>query len=141
MTRIALTAFAALAAGLLAADERKKPTDKEMKERMIAAHRGDASPYAKAEKEATAEKPNWDELAKHLKPLRAMSGDNQAHGPYTAGGYATAVAGLENAVADKDARRAAESFAGLRKSCAACHKYGGALPLSEAELRKERPKK
>jgi len=140
MTRATLVTV--LCAGLLtAADEKVKPTDKQMKEKMIAAHRGDASPYAKAEKEATAEKPNWDELAKNLKALRAMSDDNKAYGGYRAGKYAAATAGGEKAVADKDAKHAADTFAVLRKSCAECHKYGRATNLSEAALRKERKEK
>lgn len=140
MTRVTLVIV--LCAGLLtAADEKVKPTDKQMKEKMIAAHRGDASPYAKAEKEATADSPNWEELAKHLKAIRAMSDDNKAYGGYTAGKYAAAVSGLEKAVADKDAKHAATTFAVLRKSCAVCHNYGGATNLSEAALRKERKEK
>ena len=137
MTRVPLLLI--LCAGLLtAADEKPKPTDKQMREKMIAVHRGDASPYAKAEKEATAEKPDWDELAKHLKALRAMSDDNRAYGPYPAKRYTAAVEGLEKAVADKDAKHAADTFALLRKSCVVCHKYGGATNKPEAELRKER---
>ncbi len=140
MTRVTLVTV--LCAGLLtAADEKVKPTDKQMKEKMIAVHRGDASPYAKAEKEATAETPNWDELAKHLKALQAMSDDNRAYGNYAAGKYAAAVAGLEKAVADKDAKHAATNFAVLRKSCIACHHYAGARAWPEADLRKERKEK
>lgn len=70
-----------------------------------------------------------------------MADDNRAYGPYTAGKYTAAVSGLEKAIADKDAKRAAASFAALRKSCAACHHYGGATAQPEATLRKERPKK
>jgi len=143
MTRVAL--LMALSVGLLCATDKPKPTDKQMKEmmkeKMIAVHRGDTSPYAKAEKEATAAKPNWDELAKYLKPLKTMSADALAHGGYTSNPYRAAVSGLEKAVADKDAKRAAASFAALRKSCAACHHYGGATAQPEATLRKERPKK
>lgn len=141
MTRVTVAALAlttVLAAGLLIADEKAKPTDKQMKEKMIAVHRGDASPYAKAEKEATAEKPNWDELAKHLKALKDMAADNRAYGPYTAGPYTKGVAGLEKAVTDKDAKAAGASFADLRKSCLSCHHYGGAWAAPEHLLRKER---
>ena len=140
MARVTLSIL--LCAGLLtAADEKAKPTDKQMKEKMIATHRGDASPYAKAEKEATAATPNWEELAKYVKPLLAMADDNRAYGAYTAGSYSAGVNGLSKAVKEKDAKLAAASFANLRKSCMACHNYGGATALPEATLRKERPKK
>ena len=144
MTRVTLLAVAAVtttALFLTAADEpRKKPTDKEMKEAMIRVHRGDASPYAKAEKEATAAEPKWEELAKHLKELSAMSADSRAYNGYSAAPYMKATAGLAKAVADKDAKLASTSFAALRKSCAACHYYGGAKAWPEESLRAEKKK-
>jgi cytochrome c556 len=125
----------------------EKPTVKHMTETMIRVHRGEKSPYAFLEKEATAKEPNWDEFAKHLKTVKDMSKMNgefvrdekHERNQKAPSNYADAVKNLAAALEKKDAKLASESFASLQKSCIACHSYGGlAIGNSEKGLRKEK---
>lgn len=136
----ALFAAAALAAGLCA-DEPKKPDAKDakdakaeakpdLKKLMGAAHRGEKSPHARLVAELNKDAPDWAEVAKSAKAFAETGAHLKGRGAYTSpAAYIAGANDLTKAAGEKDKRAATEAFAGLRKTCSACHHYGGAAPI------------
>jgi hypothetical protein len=131
-TAAALFGAALLAASALTAEEPKKDEKtvrKDIAKMMKDAHRGEKSPHVRVEAELKKEKPDWDQLAKDAKAFDTMGKEFKNLGiyyPYTSPtGYIKTAAALGKAAGEKDRKAATEAFAGLNKSCVACHSYGG----------------
>ena len=71
--------------------------------------------------------PDWDQLAKDAKAFTEMAEAlKTGASPYASPEkYVASSAELAKAAKDKDYKAAAAAFAGLTKSCAACHYWGG----------------
>jgi cytochrome c556 len=123
----ALAGAAAVAACGLAADAPKpeRVTVKEIKELMGKTHKGEKSPFARTGAELKKETPDWEQVAKDAKAFAEMGEVLKSGGLYTdPSKYIAGAAELTKAAKDKDSKAATAAFAGLSKSCSACH-YGG----------------
>jgi hypothetical protein len=130
---VALVGAAVLTATGFGADEPKKDdakklTKKELGQLMKDTHQGEKAPHARVAAELKKDAPDWDQVGKDAKAFTAMGETlkNNTAGPYTVRMYTDSTTRLSKAAGDKDKKAATEAFAGLTKSCASCHFYGGA---------------
>ena len=103
----------------------KKVTKEEVKKMMIAVHRGEKSPLVLTGLDLKKDSPDWAQLAKNAKEFTAMAELLKVAPPsYTdASKYIESAKNLDKAIGEKDGKKATDAFAGLGKSCSACH-YG-----------------
>ena len=117
----------ALFGGVVLADEPKKElTKKDIGKLMKDAHHGDKSPQARVAAELKKNAPDWAQLTKDTKAFADMgvAFKNVRLDYVSPKTYIDSAAALTKATGDKDKKAATEAFAGLNKSCFACHNYG-----------------
>jgi hypothetical protein len=102
----------------------KPVTAKDVEAMMKKVHEGKDAPLARTGAELKKETPHWEALAKDAKAFADMGEMLHRLPKYTDDSkYLVGAAGLVKAVKEKDKPAAAEAFAGLSKSCSACHYY------------------
>lgn len=130
----ALFCVTVLASSALTADEPKKDEKKDEKtarkeiaKLMKDTHRGEKSPHMRAEAELKKDAPDWTEIAKSAKAFTDMGAAFKAvRFDYSSPErYIESASSLSKAADNKDKKAATEAFSALKRTCAACHPYGG----------------
>lgn len=92
-------------------------------------HEGKDSPWAVARDQAARETPDWEAVRGpaigFVEMARALEGAKHAEIRASAEGYATAAAGVLEAVNRADPVAFRETLGGLERSCGDCHFDGG----------------
>jgi hypothetical protein len=89
-------------------------------------HHGEKSPHGRTVAELKKDAPDWAQLAKDAKAFAEMGEAFKGvrldyRSPEK---YIESAKSLTKATGEKDKKATTEAFAGLTKSCAACHDYG-----------------
>ncbi len=109
-------------------EDKKIPSEKEIKEMMAKTHKGDKSPLADLIQQLQSDNPEWTLVGQDVKVLSDMADMLRAarlRSRLDPDAYVASASALDNAARAKDHKAATAALTGLRQSCSKCHNYGG----------------